>query len=83
MGLAESKAQIKLSDVPRVSTTISPARLPDPEEAALYSRALFTPEEVSNLKTRFQKMDFVSVWLFSFRSFSGRVVDEKYPFFFK
>nr|AOR81602.1 glycerol-3-phosphate dehydrogenase [Phaffia rhodozyma] len=58
MGLAEHKANIKLADVPRVTSSISPARLPGVDEAAFYSRALFTPEEVADLKIRFQKMDF-------------------------
>jgi hypothetical protein len=31
-----------------------------PDEAALYSRAQFTPEEVGNLRTQFEQMDFVS-----------------------
>jgi len=40
--------------------TVSHARLPDAEEAALYSQALFTPKEVEHLKRRFNKLDFVS-----------------------
>jgi hypothetical protein len=31
-----------------------------PNEAALYSRAQFTPDEVSSLRTQFEHMDFVS-----------------------
>ena len=31
-----------------------------PDEAALYSRAQFTPEEVGSLRTQFEQMDFVS-----------------------
>ena len=60
MGLQEAKAQIKLKDVPRSTTTLSPARLPTPEEAALYNQALFTPAEVAQLQKRFRDLDFVS-----------------------
>ena len=31
-----------------------------PDEAALYSRAQFTPDEVNNLRKQFEQMDFVS-----------------------
>jgi hypothetical protein len=43
-----------------------------PDEAALYSRAQFTPEEVGNLRTQFEQMDFVSHQ----RPFDGHETDE-------
>lgn len=54
-----TRAQTKLADIPRAQTTISPARKPEPEEAALYSRALFTLPEIEALKKRFTRLDFV------------------------
>jgi glycerol-3-phosphate dehydrogenase len=41
-----------------------------PDEAALYSRAQFTPDEVNSLRKQFEQMDFVS----SLRSDSGVLV---------
>lgn len=56
---SRSKAQTQLKDIPRTQVTISPVRKPEPEEAALYSRALFTLPEIEALKKRFTRLDFV------------------------
>jgi len=44
-----------------------------PDEAALYSRAQFTPEEVGSLRTQFEQMDFVS----DQQLFGGHGTDEQ------
>ena len=56
---SRARAQTKLADIPRAQTIISPARKPEAEEAALYSRALFTLPELEALKKRFTRLDFV------------------------
>lgn len=38
-----------------------------PDEAALYSRAQFTPDEVNNLRKQFEQMDFVSRLIYAAR----------------
>lgn len=53
--------KLKLSDVKKSHGHIGPLGLAQKEEVALYQRAQFTPDEVSHLRTQFERFDFVSL----------------------
>lgn len=59
MRLPRSRANIKLKDVPRTSFSTTQGSMPSAADHAVYSRALFSPEEVARLRKRFSKLDFV------------------------
>ncbi|WWC86090.1 uncharacterized protein L201_000961 [Kwoniella dendrophila CBS 6074] len=58
MGLPEQSTKLKLADVAKSHGNIGTLGLADSEDAKLYARAQFTPDEVSNLKKQFEDLDF-------------------------
>ncbi|WWC99511.1 hypothetical protein V866_006414 [Kwoniella sp. B9012] len=58
MGLPEQATKIKLADVAKSHGNIGTLGLANSEDAKLYARAQFTPDEVSNLKRQFEEFDF-------------------------
>ncbi|EAL22149.1 hypothetical protein CNBC2870 [Cryptococcus deneoformans B-3501A] len=57
MGLPQH-TKLKLSDVEKSHGHIGPLGLAQKEEVALYQRAQFTPDEVTHLRTQFERFDF-------------------------
>lgn len=61
MGHSYQHTKLKLFDVERSHGHVGPLGLAQKEEVALYQRAQFTPDEVSHLRTQFERFDFVSL----------------------
>ncbi|WWC58421.1 uncharacterized protein I303_100961 [Kwoniella dejecticola CBS 10117] len=58
MGLPEQATKLKLADVAKSHGNIGTLGLANSEDAKLYARAQFTPDEVANLKNQFELFDF-------------------------
>ncbi|KAK4687415.1 glycerol-3-phosphate dehydrogenase, partial [Tremellales sp. Uapishka_1] len=57
MGLPES-TKLTLSEVIKAKGNLGPLGIAQSEDAALFARAQFTPEEVTHLKKQFEQFDF-------------------------
>ncbi|WVF70763.1 hypothetical protein IAT40_005557 [Kwoniella sp. CBS 6097] len=58
MGLPEQATSLKLSDVAKSHGNIGTLGIANTEDAQLYARAQFTPDEVTHLKQQFERFDF-------------------------
>ena len=59
----EQQTKLKLSDVVQKKGNIGPLGLAHTKDAQLFSRAQFTSDEVRNLRSQFEQMDFVGFFL--------------------
>ena len=54
----KKQTKLKLSEVAKNQANIGPLGLAQSKDAQLFARAQFTPDEVKNLKTQFEQLDF-------------------------
>jgi len=69
-----------LADVAKNRKNIGPLGLADQMDAQLFARAQFTPDEVKNLRTQFEQMDFVRSAPLSPQNLVDQVVPPSYSF---